>query len=182
MGNTFRYIHDSALYTVEDEIGDPCNFCNTTTDPVYSYWGYILQPDLAADPELARTDPDVFQLCSKCTLTSHVQKHVEPSLLKTINQFANNKQLTLEQFHRTPDIPRCVQGMDWPICCGEWCEFIGVPSSYDESRVIPDNYEYWNFEPKPWYEDCVLEPEELSEISLFQCFQCKKKHFIFQCT
>ena len=174
MGRTFRFIHDDSMFPCG---GTVCHFCESDKTPVYTYNGVIVHPDRAANPVLARGEPEVSELCADCILSDHVRKDIENRIQKTINRFANDKSAALDAFHRTPDIPLFLQYQDWPMCCGEWCEFVGVPSSYDESKVVPDEHRFWEHESRDWQADYNLMPESLREISLFKCLNCEKQFF-----
>lgn len=179
MGATFPLIHDEALFPCS---GTVCHFCESDDVPIYEYNGVILHPDHAANPELAREEPEVSELCAKCILGGHIEKEIEPSIQATLNRFATDKQAALAAFQRTPDIPLFLQFQDWPMCCGQWCEFIGIPASYEESTAIPNQYRYWEREPRAWLADYDLMPESLREISLFRCLLCAKQFFTWQFT
>ena len=179
MGATFRFIHDDAMFSCG---GTACHFCESSESPIYNYHGVIVHPDQAANPDLANEEPEIYELCAKCILEDHVRKHLEPGIQKTINRFARDKQASLEEFHRTPDIPLFLQHQDWPMCCGEWCEFVGAPTSYPESREVPQLWHYWERELRAWEADYELMPESLREVSLFKCVICKKQLFTWQFT
>ena len=179
MGKTFCYIADDAMFPCD---GEECHLCETEESPLYLYFGEIIHPEHAANPQLAREEPEISELCAECILSGHVRRNADVRIQKTINRFAKDKQAAWEAFHRTPDIPLFLQYTDWPMCCGDWCEFVGVPSSYDESKVVPDNYHYWEDSPKAWKSDFELMPETLREISLFRCLDCEEKLFTWQFT
>lgn len=179
MGTTFRFIHEDAMFPCG---GTVCHFCESDESPIYNYNGVILNPDQAANPDLAKGAPEISELCAKCILGENVEKDIAPRIQKTINRFANDKQASLQEFHRTPDIPLFFHYQDWPMCCGQWCEFVGVPTSYEESKGVPQSWNYWEHEPRAWEADYELMPESLREISLFRCISCERPHFTWQCT
>ena len=84
--------------------GTVCHFCELDESPIYNYNGVILHPDHAANPNLARDEQKCPNLPT-CILGGHAEKDIEPRIQKTINRFAKEKQVSLEDFHRTPDIP-----------------------------------------------------------------------------
>lgn len=178
MGSTFRYVHDDAMYACG---GTTCHFCESSRDPIYSYNGLIVAPDLAANPELAHEEPEISELCARCIVSGHVQKDVEnlPIIRQIIDRFAGDKQLALKSFHRTPDIPLCFGDQDWPICCRDWCEFVGVPSTHSEAKTVPRDYRFWLHEPVDWMADYDLKPESLREVNLFRCVRCSKQYFFW---
>ena len=179
MGTTFRYIHDDAMFPCD---GTCCHFCESETFPVYSYFGTILHPEYAANPELARDEPEISELCAECILGGHVERDINPEIEDTINRFAKDRNEALKSYHKIPNIPFFLQYADWPMCCGDWCEFAGVPISNEESINIPNFWNYWERGPKAWKADYELIPESLHEISLFKCLECEKKYFTWQFT
>ena len=46
---------------------------------------------------------------------------------KLINAHASDKHNAVQQYNRIPHVPLMMQREDWPLCCGDWCEFVGFP-------------------------------------------------------
>ena len=67
--------------------GTQCHHCETESAPIYDFFGEIVDPDLAADPQLARDEPEVSELCAECILGGNIRKHITPEIQKTINRF-----------------------------------------------------------------------------------------------
>lgn len=181
MGSVFRHVADAAMYRCG---GEQCHHCARTDRPIYLYSGEIVDPALAHDPELAADEPEVDELCADCVRGGNVRKS-EYSLNQvapTIARFAADRARAIEEYHQIPDIPLFLQGEDWPMCCGEWCEFVGVPLSYDESPGVPLSHSYWERGPTAWRFTDELRPESLREISLFRCHCCARLWFTWQMT
>jgi hypothetical protein len=68
------------------------------------------------------------------------------------------------------------------MCCGGWCEFVGVPTSRDESRQVPHIFRYWERGPAEWQFQYDLLPESLREVCLFCCGTCGEGWFVWQPT
>jgi hypothetical protein len=86
--------------------GSQCHHCESEANPVFDYFGFIINPELAADPKLAADEPDIDEVCATCILVGNVRKHiVNRRIQKTINRFARDKVTATEEYHRTPDIP-----------------------------------------------------------------------------
>jgi uncharacterized protein CbrC (UPF0167 family) len=181
MGTVFRYIADGALVPCG---GDQCHHCERTNIPIYCYRGSIVDPSLARNPELAAEEPDVSELCADCIRGGNVRKSdvsVE-QVLPNVKAFASNRQQAIEEYHQLPNLPLFLQWDDWPLCCGEWCEFVGVPGNYDESRQVPSLHRYWEGGQREWRFGHELLPESLWEVSLFRCLGCGRTYFTWQFT
>jgi uncharacterized protein CbrC (UPF0167 family) len=90
-----------------------------------------------------------------------------------------------DELRRTPEIPLFLQNDDWPYCCGDFCEYIGSPKSYDESKDLPGISNYWDSGVSNYSElfgEMTLEPESLSEVCKFKCSSCSKDYFTWQST
>jgi hypothetical protein len=112
--------------------------------PIYRYSGEIIDPSLAADPVLAAEAPDIGECCADCIVGGNLRKanYRVRDARRMIARFASGEVRQLEEYHRLPEIPLFLQRDDWPICCGDWCEFTGIPTDYEESRKVPAEYEY----------------------------------------
>jgi uncharacterized protein CbrC (UPF0167 family) len=87
-----------------------------------------------------------------------------------------------DEHRRTPTFPMFLQNEDWPWCCGDFCEYLGVPESYDESIRIGREVECWDGDFQELYGDVTLEPEWLNEVCIFRCLTCGKQVFTWQMT
>lgn len=136
MGAVFQYVADHALDPCGDET---CHHCGRTGPPIYRYTGEIVNPVSAADPQLAADDLVVYELCVDCIRGGNVRKsdYRIGEMLPIINRFAADRARAVAEYHQLPDIPLFLQRDDWPMCCGGWCEFVGCPATYDESRQVP---------------------------------------------
>jgi uncharacterized protein CbrC (UPF0167 family) len=152
--------------------------------PIYSFTGRIVDPSLAKNSALATEEPEVCELCSACILGGNVRKsdYQIREMMPIVTTLAADRARAIEEYHRIPEIPLFLQRDDWPMCCGEWCEFVGVPSSYEESRQVPGRYRYWERGPRGWRSEYELLPESLREISLFRCIVCGGEWFTWQFT
>ena len=57
MGQVFRHVADAALQP--SDLG-ACQLCGRVDVPSYDYQGEIIHPDAAADPQVARDEPEVW--------------------------------------------------------------------------------------------------------------------------
>lgn len=181
MGATFRYIADSALE--ESDLGE-CQHCERPSIPSYAYRGEIINPQLAANVELASEDNEIFAACADCIHAGNLRKDdYELSQIQGIvNSFATDRELAIRNYYLIPHIPLMMQREDWPMCCGDWCEFIGNPPDDNASVRVPFEYEYWKTRPMKQAFDHELRPESLREVCLFRCLSCPKTYFIWQPT
>jgi len=179
VGSKLKYIADSALYRCG---GDVCHHCESEDKPIYSYFGKVINPNKAKNVQLALEEPDMDELCVDCINSGNVKRRDYYEFEKTIELYAKDNEYSLREINLLPDIPLFLQGADWPMCCGEWCEFQGCPESYDQSVHFPKKYKYWEQGPKGWDADYELMPESLREISLFKCSCCQEEYFTWQFT
>jgi hypothetical protein len=181
MGTTFRYIADAALRGMDE---GECHHCGRTVSPLFYYSGVIVDPNLSSDPDLAREEPRVDEACGPCILSGNLRKdaYIVGIATRQLRQFGADVPSMLEGLHRTPEVPLFLQGFDWPVCCGEWCEFTGTPQSYEESVQVPPTRTLWRYGPATWDYGFDLEPESLREVSLFRCLRCPNLYFVWQCT
>jgi hypothetical protein len=181
MGTMFRYVADAAL--TPSDLGD-CQLCERIGVTSYSFTGVITDPSRAANPQLAQEDPHVFALCAACILGGNVRKHDSEiaEIRRIVNAFAVDRAAAIANYHTLPHIPLMMQHRDWPMCCGDWCEFYGNPADYRESVEVPSLHQFWDYRPHKWDRDFELKPESLREVCVFRCLTCNRSYFIWQPT
>ena len=181
MGTTFQHISDIAL--APSSLGE-CQHCEESAKTSYDYTGDIVDPSLAANPQLAADEPEIYAACADCINSGNLRKHKYElaEIQRVVDQFIDDKESAIEQYHRIPHIPLMMQRNDWPACCGTWCEFTGNPSSQDDSVSVPSNHQYWNSGPTDPHWNFELRPESLREVCKFNCVNCGKRYFIWQPT
>jgi hypothetical protein len=181
MGTTFRYIADAAFRQMDS---GQCHHCGRTASPLFYYSGTIVDPDLSSDPALAREEPDVCEACGPCIVGGNLCKndHVIGIATRLLRRFGADIPSMLDALNRTPKSPLFLQDFDWPVCCGEWCEFTGYPRTYEESVQVPSTRTLWRRGPAEWDYGFDLQPETLDEVSLFRCLHCSRPYFVWQCT
>lgn len=183
MGTVFTYVADNALKPVQYPDWQ-CHCCAREDVAIFDYMGTIISPERAADPTLAREHPDVEALCADCINGDAVEKFSDKSIASLISRFATDQQAVWKEFHKLPDMPGFAQHFDWPLCCGMWCEFMGHPENLAELIEIQRTHTYWHLGRTDGARDFANEgePEELWEISRFQCPSCARKYYIDQFT
>ena len=181
MGSTFRYISNDAMFPCG---GTQCHHCERVDVPIYNFRGSIVNPELAKDQQLAIDEPEVSELCSACILGGNVQKDdYEISRIRGIvDSGSRDPETAIASYQTIPHIPLMMQDEDWPMCCNDWCEFVGIPADYDASVLVPSQHRYWNHGPQNWDADFELRPESLREVCLFHCLSCDESYFIWQPT
>jgi len=181
MGITFQYIAENALKA--SELGD-CQCCERAGVASYNYRGGIVDPSAAANPQLAEEEPEIFAACADCINGGlvHKDEYESGEIQGIINVVARDKEKAIQQYHRIPHIPLMMQREDWPMCCGDWCEYIGIPADYDESVQVPSLHQFWHRRPVEPHWDFELKPESLREVCIFKCLACDKTYFIWQPT
>jgi hypothetical protein len=180
MGTRFELIADSALEYLDDYY-KKCQVCGAQAVPLFECQGSVISDVGTSDPP-----KDVYAVCEACVKQGRVARTCEFQTDAVIEKFATDPKAAKELLRRTPPIPVMLQHQDWPICCGQLTEFMGVPDSYEESISIPDDYQFWEAGFRDWKEDWgddfTLEPESLDEVSKFRCRSCGRKIFTWQCT
>lgn len=181
MGTIFRQVADCAIPACS---GVPCQHCGRNDVPVLDYSGSIVEPKLAADIQLAIEEPEVYEACAGCIKGGNLRKSEvrKRTVMSTTRKFAARPEQALEEYDRLPDLPLFLQHDDWPMCCGEWCEFTGIPGSDEESKLVPSQHSYWEGGPALWRSEIGLLPESLREVSLFRCVSCSRTWFTWQFT
>lgn len=179
MGTVFQHVADHALVSIE---AAACQCCAHEDTPVYGYFGTIIRPELAADPALAVSEPTVYEVCADCIHAGLVDKADLTTALRTIATHAADPAAARHALMYLPDIPLFLQGFDWPMCCGNWCEFTGVPASDDALPGLQASHRAWPADSHP--RDFARDggPESLCEISMFRCQTCGQGHYTDQFT
>jgi uncharacterized protein CbrC (UPF0167 family) len=181
MGTTFQNIAESALESSEL---DDCQCCERAGVASYDYRGEMADPSTVANPQLAEEEPKIHAACAHCINGGFVRKdeYEIGEIQSIISTFTSEKEKVAQQYHRTPNIPLMMQREDWPMCCGDWCEYIGAPADYDESVQVPACHQFWNRRPVEPHWDLELKPESLRDVCIFRCHSCDKTYFIWQPT
>lgn len=181
MGKTFRYVADAAVRGMDE---GECHHCGRVVSPLFYYSGVIVDPALAAHPELAREEPHIDEACGMCILSGNLRQdgYTVGIATRLLQKFGADIPRMLEALHRMPEVPLFLQGFDWPVCCGEWCEFTGCPQTHEEIAQVPPTRVLWRHGPAEWDYGFELQPETLDEVSFFRCFHCAKQYFVWQCT
>lgn len=169
MGKTFRYVSDCVTDLACDP---PCNLCGDVESACYRY-------DCVLDEVEGWGE---YQFCANCINSGRVKKddYELGEIEKTVIRNSGDLPRLTAPFHTIPHVMQHVQGIDWPICCGDWCEFIGYPGTREDLKEISANSLYWSRVPwgteyNPQYE---LHPEILEEVCLYKCQDCQKRYCI----
>jgi hypothetical protein len=181
MGTLFRYVADDAIRKCS---GSVCHHCEKTDIPLFSFYGTIIDPELAADPEIAREEPEVDELCAQCILSGNIARASTARTDKTIDSLSADPEYSRRELNKIPECPLILQHFDWPMCCGEWCEFTGSPGTLGELVALQKNAGFWDggvVSSAPDFERDGA-PESLREVSGFRCFECGRCYYIHQFT
>ncbi|MGC4006398.1 MAG: CbrC family protein [Pirellulales bacterium] len=181
MGSTFRYIHDSAL--VESDLG-VCQHCARQGFAAYDYHGEIVDSHAAANVALALVEKEIYAACAPCIHDGNIRKrdYELERIRPIVDEFARDKTVAIRDYHRIPHIPLMMQDADWPMCCGDWCEFLGNPPDFETSLSVPFHFRFWDHSPAEYLATQSLVPESLREVCLFRCLACTNSYFIWQPT
>lgn len=182
MGSVLTYVADNALRRIE---GGVCHLCEFRQEAVYPYYGEIIDPELARNPELARQEPEVSELCAGCINGGNVKRTDAWTVSEVVSRFSSEPARAWLGFNKLPNIPLFIQGVfDWPMCCGDWCEFVGSPSSLVELQAAQRSRQYWAKGPSAEPRDFVKDgpPESFQEVSMFACKHCASGYYTDQFT
>lgn len=187
MGKLFELIADKALEKL-DHYYKGCHVCNKNGLDLYKYHGkYQL--------ENGEVDDELYSVCSECILTKKLSHKCDFEYIKIIGNYISTLNLTvpeqqqtrellIEKFQRTPDIPRFMQHEDRPLCCKDITEFVGYPTTDEELYQTTETNIYWEraITPRPAHYDFRKNgrPENFSDVAIFRCSHCERKYFTFQ--
>lgn len=171
MGTTFPLIADEAL-DVCDEKDFSCHLCDREDVAHYRYPVTIIRNE---------EEDALDYLCASCILENEFERRDrewDSSLAR-----CHDRSLSLRELQKTPDLPCFIQGIDWPVCCGRLCEFIGVPQSEEIRSTLHLVMAYWDdgFTDYNQRYDSSPESEFPEDIGMFRCRDCQKEVFTFQC-
>ncbi|TDS83921.1 hypothetical protein [Comamonas sp. JUb58] len=107
MGTVFKYVVDTALCSVANEL---CQHCERPELPVYGYRGTVVDPQLAANVELAQAEPEVFYLCADCIQGGNVVRSNRHDVEQTVQRLATDPARAWQAFNQLPGIPLFLQG------------------------------------------------------------------------
>lgn len=187
MGSLFRYIANDIAGQAESGM---CPACSQHVS--------LFPIEVAIDDDEWDASSDCTEeLCADCIRRLPLRKFSPRNGERVVQQMINlhhpkgtlsgerriNKLVSIcDEHRRTPTFPLFIQGEDWPYCCGDFCEYVGAPESYEESIRIGREMDSWEGDFEKLYGDMALEPEDLSEVCIFRCLTCSKKMFTWQAT
>ena len=187
MGQLFKLISDEIAATAESGV---CESCNETCAL------FPIHADLDND-EWSYSSDECEALCASCIRRLPLRRFAWRDAERRISHIVNDhhpkgtlngahRQSKLvsicDEYRRTPEFPLFLQNEDWPYCCGNFCEYLGVPESYEQSIRIGREMKCWEGDFNELYGDMALEPESLNEVCLFRCLTCDARMFTWQCT
>jgi hypothetical protein len=158
VGSVFRYIADDSLEAHRMDADLACNVCGAT--------GGILH---------FRADAlgGVYEVCQRCIKAlpfeqlgrmarwqseRHALDHLRavfPELPEA--ELLARRDAICAELRRTPRIPPFCQDDEWPLCCGEFAEYVGRPGL-----------------PEGW--------DDFGGLSVFRCQRCGQEFEVFQHT
>lgn len=169
MGQLFTYIADDALRTWPY---GTCSLCDRADVAAYPYSGFMMRKDGRIE--------ELEAVCADCLRSHSLQWANESELPAVIRQSGE----LLARLRQTPQIPLMMQYFDWPVCCGDLCEFSGSPAAAEELVEIRRTAVYWERGLGKQGRDFAESgaPESLREVSVFGCHACGKRYWIDQFT
>lgn len=184
MGTTFRYISDKFVDRAPVET---CVLCKTK--------GQVFPIEVAWDQEEWELACECTEsICLTCIRMLPLRRFAVRIGESQIQQMVNSHYpkgsipkderigkygSVCDEFRRTPLLPLFVQDEDWPFCCGEFCEYLYSPQSYEEAEKIGSEIECWHGD---LFDEMVLQPETLNEVNVFGCLSCPRKLYTWQGT
>lgn len=187
MGSLFRYISDAIATTART---GSCVLCNSESQ--------LFPIECAVDTDEWTIESDYSEnLCAACIRRTPLRRFLVRPGERIVQQFVNQqfpkgtlppdervgKMVSIcDEYRRTPTFPLFLQGEDWPHCCGNFCEYLGFPESYEQSIQLGREMQCWEGDFTELYGDMTLEPESLHEVCMFRCLTCDSRMFTWQCT
>jgi len=155
VGQAFRYVADASLEAHRHR-DLPCPLCGGTAE-VYPFnaqpvGGYITE----ACRRCIRSLP--LNQIADWNSERHAAEHLRqfaPAL--SAEEMDARRAAMCAELRRTPRVPSFVQDDEWPLCCGDFAEYVGRPGL-----------------PEGW--------DGLGGLSLFRCPHCGQDYEIFQHT
>jgi Uncharacterised protein family (UPF0167) len=147
--------------------------------------------------ENGEIDDDIYAVCADCILTKKLSHIDDFEYIKTIENYFTSSNLTfdkqqvrknllIEKYQKTPNVPTFMQYEDRPLCCNDITEFVGHPTDKDELYKMTENVIYWGKKIKEKSELYDFRkygnPESFNDVASFRCRQCNKQYFTFQFT
>lgn len=187
MGSLFRYIADDIAGRAE---AGECPACHRHV-PLFPIWAAIDEEEWTVTADFAE------ELCEDCIRRFPLRRLAPRDGEGAVQQMINahypkgtlsgeervNKLVSIcDEYRRTPTFPLFLQREDWPWCCGEFCEYLGTPASYEESIRIGREMTCWEGDFQTLYGGMPLKPESLREVCIFRCLTCDKRVFTWQMT
>ena len=155
MGQAFRYVDDTSL-EAHRRRDLPCPLCEGTAE-VYPFYaepegGYITE----ACRRCIRSLPldRIVDWESEKRAAEHLRE-IAPAL--SAAEVEARRAAMSAELRRTPRVPPFVQDDEWPLCCGDFAEYVGRPGL-----------------PEGW--------DGLGGLSLFRCPRCGQGFEVFQHT
>ena len=167
MGTIFSLISDDAIKVCE-YTNYQCDLC--LCEPAFYHSVETLYKGVAKEVDL---------LCSACIKLKYSKQYSDEwEFSLSLCHDYNKSKTSLEH---TPKLPCFIQEIDWPVCCGELCEFTGIPKNF-ETEDIPNIKKFWFRGIKSYDKECgfTLKPEFLKDIGFFNCRVCSSEYFTLQ--
>ena len=182
MGTTFKYISDDALREEDRSYFTECQACGEKGVAVYKAQGFLLKADGTFDDE--HPESEVYVACADCILGEKIARFGEWETDDFLRDNFENWVQLRRALRCTPQIPLMMQRDDWVICCGELCEFVGVPRDMEDLIGLTADATYWNRGSSAFARDFHDSgpPESFREISKFQCLHCNRMYWTDQFT
>ncbi len=185
MGITFRYIADTAIERAHTRAS--CRRCERDVKS-FEINGFL---DEYADNEVEwlciefiRSIPlrQLWPKNSERPAQSIISQHYDEGELIGEQRF-NRAVEICDELRRTPNIPRFLQGEDWPFYCGEYAEYIGESPAETDSH---NDYDCWDnsesfvvqFKLEAYYP--LEKMESMKSVAIFHCPHCTNQNWVFQ--
>jgi hypothetical protein len=191
MGTAFKYVADAAL--IPDRYRPFCDVCGRR--------GLVYEVCCDAFFDDSATYQSVDVACAGCCKAGKLRAlgadvwAVETVVRDYLGAFARGVSATeveerarilLWSLNRTPcRLPQFLRGIDWPLCCGDWTEFVGKPDR-DEALVALQSLRLWDRGPRGTngrpISLRVFPRHQLGDASVFRCLTCAQPYLVYQST
>lgn len=179
-----EFISNEGFRSLQLEKGTSCHHCGSSNNPVYTYFGKIIEPNKTNNPKLATEEPEVSEVCFNCLQSGNIKPYNSSiSELKFAFQEEGHSILdeTVEKISKLPKL-NFMQNAYWPICCNNPTQFIGNQptegTTYEDYICKSPDFLTKKFKLEDFYPLSKL--SVMYTMNLFQCLTCSNKYWNFQ--
>ena len=142
---------------------------------------------------------DEVELCVSC-FGKGTRARSDSDIEETISRFGHSHERLHHSARWLPDLPHFMQFFDWPLCCDDWCIFVGWPMTMISARRASVETQPWKrgpVQPALWrrllgkkWAPVTFEigappdesPDWFLDLNVFRCARCSRCFVVSQPT